>query len=103
MKTQTLALLLAAWPALAATQALAVQPYEPVVATYDTAGADDTDLKAFIDTLQKAIDSGDGAAGRLSRGDDAGSALESRQACRRAAARRGGDPDGFGRCRLHAR
>ncbi len=70
MKTQTLALLLAAWPALAATQALAVQPYEPVVATYDTAGADDVDLKAFIDTLQKAIDSGDAAALKLAVAPD---------------------------------
>ncbi len=70
MKTQTLALLLAAWPALAVSQAYAVQPYEPVVATYDTAGADDAELKAFIDTLQKAIDTGDAAALKLAVAQD---------------------------------
>ncbi|SHF94021.1 hypothetical protein SAMN02745157_3139 [Kaistia soli DSM 19436] len=61
MKIRTLALLLAATSALAGSQAFAATPYTPVVATYDTAGADDAELKAFIDSLQKAIDGGDAA------------------------------------------
>lgn len=35
------------------------KPYEPVVVTYDTSGTDDAELKAFVETLRKAIMSGD--------------------------------------------
>ncbi|HWJ72514.1 MAG TPA: SH3 domain-containing protein [Kaistia sp.] len=61
MKTRTLALLLVTTSALVGPPAFAAQPYAPVIATYDTAGADDAELKAFVDSLQKAIDSGDAA------------------------------------------
>jgi hypothetical protein len=35
------------------------KPYEPLVVTYDTTGTEDADLKALIDSLKKAIQSGD--------------------------------------------
>ncbi len=70
LNSKTLAVILAALPALAAPSAFAVQPYEPVIATYDTAGADDPDLKTFVDGLQKAIDGGDAAALKLAVAKD---------------------------------
>lgn len=37
----------------------APKPYEPTTVTYDTSGADDPELKKFIESLQTAVDSGD--------------------------------------------
>ena len=71
MRQSLLTLLLCAGTALAVQPAFAAQqPYEAVVATYDTAGADDPELKTFIESLQKAVDSGDVTALKLSVAKD---------------------------------
>lgn len=62
--------LVAAVAALAAGPALAAQPYEPVVATFDTTGADDPSLKTFIESLRKAVEGGDIALLKLSVAKD---------------------------------
>lgn len=66
----TCMLLLAAPTLIAALPALAAGPYEPVIATYDTAGADDAGLKAFVEQLQKAVDTGDAAFLKLAVAKD---------------------------------
>ncbi len=59
MSMLRLALPLVAVALFAPLPALAIQPYEAVTATYDTAGADDPGLKTFLESLRKALDSSD--------------------------------------------
>ncbi|MCX5514627.1 hypothetical protein C3941_16280 [Kaistia algarum] len=68
---RTYALALAPLFVLGATAAIAApKPYEPLTVTYDTTGSDDPELKTFIETLQKAVDSGDVATLKASVAQD---------------------------------
>jgi hypothetical protein len=57
LASAALAALLLASPSAGAAED--PKPYEPVVVTYDTSGTDDPELKALVESLKKAIMSGD--------------------------------------------